>query len=246
MTLDHLPEGSRLLHRQIVLGPAQGAGEMDVLDLTGEVVLGPTLQMGVADHPDLLEHGQGSVHGRGVHGRETSLDPPGDVLWGDVPPGCQELIQDHLPLRGDPVAPLPEHRGHGGGLIHGPQATAVALHVHRCAACLGGRAARSRHEQRRRGRSSSGLAKASHAWVHPPPHRPQGRAESDQQGPATIRHQGNDGRGAHRCQERRNGQVGGLGQRVGQDRRCPPPGGRDQRMKGSRASRKRIALPRSG
>jgi hypothetical protein len=104
---------------------------MDVLDLVGEVVLGPALQMGVADHPDLLEHGQGAVHRRCVHGRESSLDPAGDVLWGDVPSGCQELLQDHLPLRGDPVPPLSEHRGHGGSFVHGPQATAVALHVQR-------------------------------------------------------------------------------------------------------------------
>jgi hypothetical protein len=94
---------------------------MDVLDLVGAVVLGPTLQMGVADHTDLLEHGQGAVHGRGVYGGEASLDPPGDVLWGDVSPGCQELLEDHLPLRGDPEAPLPEHGGHGGSLVHAPR-----------------------------------------------------------------------------------------------------------------------------
>jgi hypothetical protein len=132
VALDHLPERARFLHRQIVLCPAPRAGEVDVLDLVRAMVLGPTLQMGVADHPDLLEQGQGAIHGRGVHRREASLDPPGDVLWGDVPPGCQELLQDHLPLRGDPVAPLPEHRGHGGSLVHGPR-----LLQSRCM-CIGG------------------------------------------------------------------------------------------------------------
>jgi hypothetical protein len=129
MSPDDLTEGFRLFHRQVVLRTAPRAGQVDVLDLVGAVVLGPSLEVSVPDHPDLLEHGQGPVHGRGVHRGEAPVDPAGHVLRGDVPVGAKHLLQDHLTLRGDPVASLSEHPRDHRGLVHDPQGSAGALQL---------------------------------------------------------------------------------------------------------------------
>lgn len=118
MPLDQLAERSRFLHRQVVLGSASGAGEVDVLDLVGPVVLRPTLEVGMTDHADLFQHRQGPVHGGGVHRGEPAVDPPGHVLGSDVAVSLEDFLHDDLALRGHPVAPLPEHRGDGGGPVH--------------------------------------------------------------------------------------------------------------------------------
>jgi hypothetical protein len=126
MSPDHTPQRVGLLHRQVVLGAAPGAGQMDVLDLVGAVVLGPSLQVGVTDHADRLEEGQGSIDGGGVDGGEPALDPPGEVERCDVPFGAEDLLEDDLPLGRDPVAAFPEHGRHGAGLVHGPSVSDVA------------------------------------------------------------------------------------------------------------------------
>jgi hypothetical protein len=121
MSPDHAPQRFGFLQRQVVLSAAPGAGQMDVLDLVRAVVLGPSLQVGVADHADRLEEGQGSVDRGRVDGGEPALDPPGDVERRDVPLGAEDLLEDDLSLGCDPVAALPEHGGHGPGLVHGTQ-----------------------------------------------------------------------------------------------------------------------------
>jgi hypothetical protein len=118
VSLDHLPEADRLLHRQIVLGTAPGARQVDVFDLVRSVILGASLQVGVPHHPDLLQEGQGPVHRGRVHRGEAAVNPPGHVLRRDVPVGPEHLVHDGLPLGGDPVASLPQHGHHGGGTIH--------------------------------------------------------------------------------------------------------------------------------
>jgi hypothetical protein len=122
---DHPLERGHLVGRQVVLGPTAGAREVDVPGILGAVILGPALEMGVAYHPDLLEHGQGPVHRRGVHGGEPPLDPAGDVLGGDVAVGAEHLTEDGLALGRDSVAALPQHRDHGPAPVHDDaQATA--------------------------------------------------------------------------------------------------------------------------
>jgi hypothetical protein len=127
MSPDDLTEGFRLFHRQVVLRTAPRAGQVDVLDLVGAVVLGPSLEVSVPDHPDLLEHGQGPVHGRGVDRGEAPLDPTGQVLGGDVPVRAEHFLEDHLALRGDPVPPLAEDGSHGGRLVHVDSVPAVGV-----------------------------------------------------------------------------------------------------------------------
>jgi hypothetical protein len=127
---DHALQVLGLLDRQVVLGATPGAGQVDVLDLVAPVILRAPLQVGMADYADLLEHGQRPVHGRRVDRREPPLDPAGHVLGCDVPVGPQHLIEDGLPLRGDPVPPLPEHGHHAVRSIHGSRLLlAIALQV---------------------------------------------------------------------------------------------------------------------
>jgi hypothetical protein len=127
---DHAFQVLCFFDRQVVLGAAPGAGEMDVLDLVPPVVLCASFQVGVADHPDLLEHGQRPVHRGRVDRGEAPLDPTGHVLRRDVPVGPQHLIEDGFPLRGDPVPPLAEHGHHGVRSIHGSRLLlAIALQV---------------------------------------------------------------------------------------------------------------------
>jgi hypothetical protein len=115
--LDKAPEGLGLVQREVVLGPAAGAGQVDVLDLVGAVVLGSSLQVGVTDHPHLLEEVHGSIHGRGVDRRQPPLHPPGHVLGRDVTPRAEDLPQDGLALRRDAVPPHPQHGDDRGGLL---------------------------------------------------------------------------------------------------------------------------------
>jgi hypothetical protein len=97
---------------------------MDVSWVFGPVVFRAALEVSVADHPDLLQHGQRPVHRRGVHGREPALDPAGHVLRGDVTVGCEHLAEDGLSLRRDAIAPLPQHGHDGRRALHAIQATA--------------------------------------------------------------------------------------------------------------------------
>lgn len=121
MAADHPLQRRDLVGREVVLGAAPRARQVDVARILGPVVLGATLEVGVPDHAHPFEHGQGAVHGRGVHGREPSLDPPGHVLRGDVSVGAQDLAEDGLALRRDPVPALPEHGHDGANPIHGPR-----------------------------------------------------------------------------------------------------------------------------
>jgi hypothetical protein len=107
-----------LAGREIVLGPAPGAGEVDVAGVLGAVVLGPALEVGVLDHADVLEQGHGPVHRGSVHGGEPALDPAGHVLRGDVAVGAQDLREDGLALGRDPVAALPEYGHHRPDPVH--------------------------------------------------------------------------------------------------------------------------------
>jgi hypothetical protein len=111
-------QGGHLASREVVLGAAPGAGEVDVAGVLGAVVLGPALEVGVLDHADVLEQGQGPVHGGRVHRGQTALDPAGHVLRGDVAVCAQDLREDGLALGGDPVAALPEHGHHPPDRIH--------------------------------------------------------------------------------------------------------------------------------
>lgn len=61
MLLDDLPEGLGLRQGQVVLGPASGAVEVDVVSLTGSVILGPALEVRVLHHPYLLEEAKRPV-----------------------------------------------------------------------------------------------------------------------------------------------------------------------------------------
>ena len=127
MALDDALERLGLLDRQIVLRPAPGARQVDVLDLVGAVILGAALEMGVADYAHGLQQRQRPVHGRGVDRREAPLDPAGQVLGGDVPVRAEHFLEDHLPLRGDPVPSLAEDGSHGGRLVHVDSVPSVGL-----------------------------------------------------------------------------------------------------------------------
>jgi hypothetical protein len=127
---DHALQVLRLLDRQVVLGAARRAGEVHVLDLVAPVILRAPLQVGMADHADLLQHGQGPVHGRCVDRGKAPLHSAGHILRGDVPVGPQHLIEDGFPLRGDPVPPLAKHGHHAVRSIHEPRLLlAIALQV---------------------------------------------------------------------------------------------------------------------
>jgi hypothetical protein len=99
-----------------------------VARLVGSVVLGPSLQVRVADDAGLLEHPQGPIDGGGVDCRHPALDPAGHVLGRDVPLGLEHLLKDGLALRGDAIAALPERRRHGSkvGHVAGCYCTSVA------------------------------------------------------------------------------------------------------------------------
>jgi hypothetical protein len=118
VALDDALERLGLLDRQVVLRPAPGARQVDMLDLVGAVILGAALEMGVADDAHGLQQRQRPVHGRGVDRGEAPLDPTGQVLGGDVPVRAEHLLEDHLALRGDPVPPLAEDGSDGGRLVH--------------------------------------------------------------------------------------------------------------------------------
>jgi hypothetical protein len=121
---DHPLQRGHLADRQVVLGPAPGAGEVHVAGILGAVILRAALQVGVPDHADLLEQRQGSVHRGRVHRGEAALDPPGHVLGGDVPVGPEDLREDGLALGRDAVAALPEHGHQGSNPVHEAQASA--------------------------------------------------------------------------------------------------------------------------
>jgi hypothetical protein len=118
VALDDALERLGLLDRQVVLRPAPGARQVNVLDLVGAVILGAALEMGVADDADGLQQRQRPVHGRGVDRGEAPLDPTGQVLGSDVPVRAEHLLEDHVALRGDPVPPLAEDGSDGGHLVH--------------------------------------------------------------------------------------------------------------------------------
>jgi hypothetical protein len=126
MAADHALERLGLLQGQVVLGAAPRAGQVDMLDLVGAVVLGPGLEVGVANHADRLEERQRAVDGRRVDRGEPALDPTGDVQGRDVPLGAEDLLEDDLPLGGDAVAPFPEHGRHGPRLVHALSVSALA------------------------------------------------------------------------------------------------------------------------
>lgn len=97
---------------------------MDVAGILGAVVLGAALQVGVPDYPDLLEQREGPVHRGRVHRRQSSLDPAGHVLWGDVSVRPEDLRQDGLALGRDAVAALTKHGHHRANPVHELQASA--------------------------------------------------------------------------------------------------------------------------
>lgn len=117
---DHPLQRGHLADRQVVLGAAPGAGEVDVAGILGAVVLGAALQVGVPDHPDLLEQREGPVHRGRVHRRQSSLDTAGHVLRGDVSVRPEDLRQDGLALGRDAVAALTEHGHHRSNPVHEP------------------------------------------------------------------------------------------------------------------------------
>ena len=128
VALDDALEGDRFARRQVVLGAAPRARQVDVPGILGPVVLGSPLEVRVADHADLLEHRQGPVHGGRVDGGEAPLHLPGHVLRCDVAVGPKDLLEDGLPLRRDAVPALSEH-GHDTSGAHRFEGTAPALQL---------------------------------------------------------------------------------------------------------------------
>jgi hypothetical protein len=104
---------------------------MDVVGFPGMVVSGTVLDVGVAHHADVLQHGQRPIHGGRVDCGKAALDAAGHLLRRDVSIRAEYLLQDGLSLRGDPEAPLPEHRCDGAAALHGSQGTASASQVRR-------------------------------------------------------------------------------------------------------------------
>src|SRR6266540_6798611 len=118
---DQLLEASGFVHRERVLGPAPRACQVDVLAVGSPVVLRAGFQVGMGEHPEVLEDPQGPVDRGGVHARHPLLDPPGDRGGADVPLGGHDLGDDRSPLGRHPESPGPqelEHRicrcRHGG------------------------------------------------------------------------------------------------------------------------------------
>ena len=103
---------------------------MDVLALTGSVVLGSLLEMGVLDHAEFLEHGQRPIDGGNVHGRHSLLDSAGHRLGRDVALGSHDVTEDGFPLGSQPASFLPEPvHDFVHALDDGAQVTAMNLHL---------------------------------------------------------------------------------------------------------------------
>jgi len=91
---------------------------VDVARVFGAVVLGPALEVRVLDYTNVLEQGQGPVHGGRVDRGKPALDPAGHVLRGYVSVGAENFREDGLALGRDAVAALPEHGHHRPDPVH--------------------------------------------------------------------------------------------------------------------------------
>ena len=81
---------------------------MDVVVCVRVVVLGPPFAVSVSEDSNLFEQLESAVDGRGVHAWSLTLHSFDEIGGCDVSSAGHDLDDDGAPLRGHPVASLPQ------------------------------------------------------------------------------------------------------------------------------------------
>lgn len=121
-------EGPDFGEGKAFLGPTARAHEVDVVSLSGPVVLDARFLMCVREDPHSFQRGERPVDGRGIHPRYLCRDALGQHRGADVPLGADHLEDYGAALRRDPEPLRPQALdGLVRLLLDGAETTMVAL-----------------------------------------------------------------------------------------------------------------------